>query len=319
MKTTTFTTLLLSVTLAPILILPLPTLAQSQDSDWFPSRFGADDRIGAANLLSPELVLQAAELITTGQVYALGTEVAPGTPAYAGRSYEIDILPGNPSVPVGADTVTANDERVRTSFGIGSQIDGLGHLGIGHRYYNGLTTDDIVGDQGLDELGTHVIPPIVTRGVLLNMSAHFGVDIVPEGTAFNRAEIEAVAQAQGVQIREGDVVLFHTGWMQLLGVDEQRFISVQPGPGAEGAQFLADLGVVAIGADTPALEVIPFEDANRPFVVHQILLAREGVYILESLDTAALAVDGVHEFMFVLGQPRFRGPAQVVINPVAIR
>jgi kynurenine formamidase len=297
------------------LSLTAPTVAQ----DWVPSRYGADDRIGAANNLSAQGVLDAARLIVSGRVYALGIETAEDSPAYGARSYEIDIISASDAIPLGADVVTSNDERVRTSFGIGSQIDGLGHLGIGHQYYNGLSTSQIVREDGLAELGTDSIPAIVTRGVLLNMSAHYGVDIVSEGTAFNQAEIQAAAQAQGVQIRSGDVVLFHTGWMQLLGVDNNRFISRQPGPGVEGAQYLADLGVVAIGADTPALEVIPFEDPARIFAVHQTLLAKNGVYILESMNTAELAADGVTEFMFVLGQPRFKGAVQVVVNPIAIR
>ena len=303
--------------LAGMLAASLSVNVMSQD--WVPSRYGADDRIGAANNLSTDIVLDAARLITTGKVYSLGVETAEDSPAYGTRTFTIDIIASGANVPVGTDVVTSNDERVTTSFGIGSQIDGLGHLGIGNQYYNGLTSEQIVADGGLAELGTHTIPPIVTRGVLLDMTRHFEVDMVSEGTAFNRAEIEAAASAQGIQIRSGDVVLFHTGWMQLLGTDNQRFISVQPGVGVEGAEYLADLGVVAIGADTPALEVIPFENPQRVFAVHQTLLAKEGVYILESMNTAELAADSVHEFMFVLGQPKFKGAVQTVINPIAIR
>jgi len=171
--------------------------------DWVPSRYGADDRIGAANNLSSDIVLQAARLITTGKVYSLGVETAEDSPAYGSRTFTIDIIASGANVPVGADVLTTHDERVTTSFGIGSQIDGLGHLGIGHQYYNGLTSEQIVADGGLVELGTHTIPPIVTRGVLLDMARHFGVDMVSEGTAFNRAQIEAAASAQGLQIRSG--------------------------------------------------------------------------------------------------------------------
>jgi len=305
-----------ALTLAGMLATSLSVNAMSQD--WVPSRYGADDRIGAANNLSTDIVLDAARLITTGKVYSLGVETAEDSPAYGTRTFTIDIIASGTNVPVGTDVVTSNDERVTTSFGIGSQIDGLGHLGIGNQYYNGLTSEQIVADGGLAQLGTHTIPPIVTRGVLLDMTRHFGVDMVSEGTAFNRAQIEAAASAQGLQIRSGDVVLFHTGWMQLLGADNQRFISVQPGIGVEGAEYLANLGVVAIGADTPALEVIPFEDPQRVFAVHQTLLAKQGVYILENMNTAELAADGVQEFMFVLGQPKFKGAVQTVVNPIAI-
>ena len=96
-------------------------------------------------------------------------------------------------------------------------------------------------------------------------------------------------------------------------------MSGQPGLGVDGAKYLAQQGVVAVGADTWALEVLPAEIEGEQFPVHPELLAKNGVYILENMDTRALAKDGVHEFLFVLGQPRFVGSVQAVINPVAIR
>jgi len=154
------------------------------------------------------------------------------------------------------------------------------------------------------------------QSVLLRTSK---VDQVKPGTAFNRAEIDAAAKAAGVKIGKGDVVLFHTGWMAMAKTDPKQFIAVQPGLGEGGAEYLASLGVVMIGADTAALEAIPSEDPTRPFVVHQTLLTKHGVHILENIDTAELAKDGATEFMFVLGQPRLQGTVQAVVNPVAIR
>ena len=104
--------------------------------------------------------------------------------------------------------------------------------------------------DGLRKLGVEKIPPIVTRGVLLDMSAYYGAPVVPEGTAFNRKEIDEQAQRQGVEIRKGDVVLFHTGWVTLVGKDDKRYLSGQPGLGREGADYLASKQVVAIGADS---------------------------------------------------------------------
>jgi kynurenine formamidase len=159
---------------------------------------------------------------------------------------------------------------------------------------------------------------MVTRGVLLDMAAYYNTDVVKEGTAFNVKEIEEAAKKQGVEIRQGDVVLFHTGWLSLIGKDDKRFATGEPGLGVEGAKYLTGKGVVAIGADNWAVEAIPFESKNI-FEVHQILLPMNGTYILENMDTAELAKDKAYEFLFVLGHPRFKGAVQSMINPVAIR
>ena len=101
--------------------------------------------------------------------------------------------------------------------------------------------------------------------------------------------------------------------------DKKRFLAGEPGVGKEGTQYLIDKQVVAVGADTWAVEVIPFEKGVGVFEVHQILLARNGVFILENMDTSELVKDKAWEFMFTLGASRITGGVQAIINPVAIR
>jgi kynurenine formamidase len=221
--------------------------------------------------------------------------------------------------PIGKTRATGHDDILMTSVGIGTQLDGFAHMGIDRRHYNGVHARDFYKPDGVTKFGTEAILPTATRGVLLDMTRHYKVDQLKPGTAFNRAEIDAAARAAGVTIRKGDVVLFHTGWMAMAKTDPKRFIAMQPGLGKEGAEYLASLGVVMIGADTAALEAIPFEDPEMPFVVHLTLLVKNGVHVLENINTAQLAADGASEFMFVLGQPRFQGTVQAVVNPVAIR
>ncbi|RIJ26336.1 cyclase family protein [Henriciella barbarensis] len=299
-----------------------PAFAQEaqSDADWYPSEYGADDRLGAVANLSAEKTARAARLIETGKTYALGQITSRETPAYAPRRYDVYVMqPSDGSgVPMGENKAVGNDDLVQTFVGIGSQIDGLGHMGIDHLYYNGVHVSEFVTPAGLTQMGTQDIPPIATRGVLLDMTAIFGESPVPDGTAFNRAEIEQAAERAGVTIEKGDVVLFHTGAMEAHG-DSTELMATHPGLGVEGANYLADLGVVAIGADSTALEAIPFENPARPFEVHQTLLAKRGVYILENMVTTELAVDGVTEFFFSLGIPRLNGTVQAIINPVAIR
>jgi kynurenine formamidase len=289
--------------------------------DWCKSKWGPNDEIGAANLLTPQLAAEAAKLVKTGKTYALGFETNAGTAAYASRTWSLTVVqPGQAGgVSLGGTKTTYNDDIYMGWVGTGSQIDGLGHIGIDNVYYNCNKNSDFVQANGLKKLGIEKLPPMVTRGVLLDMTAYYGVPMVKEGTAFNRKEIEEQAKRQGIEIRKGDVVLFHTGWQELEGKDNKRFLAGEPGLGKDGALYLASKEVIAIGADQWALEVIPFEPNVGVFEVHQILLARNGIYILENMNTAPLAKDKAYEFMFVLGQSRITGGVQAIVNPVAIR
>ena len=300
----------------------LTATAQTAPPSWYPSKWGTTDELGAANYMTPALALQASKLIKTGKVYSLGITVNTTTPAYPPRTCSIYIVqPGQTGSAdgLGPTHTTYNDDILNCWTGIGTQIDGLGHIGVGDRYYNGIKWGDFAAIGGLKKLGADKIPPIVARGVLLDMAAYMGVDVIKEGTAFNQAEIDGAAKKQGIEIRQGDVVIFHTGWLSLIDKEPARFGSVEPGLGREGARYLVSKGIVAVGADTWAVEVIPFEKGAGVFEVHQILLPMSGTYILENINTAELAKDKAYEFMFVLGQNKYQGSVQSMINPVAIR
>lgn len=301
---------------AALLVTAVPAGAQ----DWTKSKWGPNDEIGAANYLSPEIVVKAAGLIKTGKVYGLGIETNSKTPAYPPRGFKVLVMqPGQAGGSgLGPSKTTYNDDIIEGWVGVGSQIDGLGHIGVDWTYYNGNKSTDFAAADGLKKLGIEKVPPIVTRGVLLDMAAYLNTDLVKEGTAFNVAEIEGAAKKQGIEIRQGDVVLFHTGWISLIGKDDKRYGAGEPGLGVEGAKYLVGKGVVAVGADTWGLEVVPFESQNV-FEVHQILLPQSGTYILENMNTGPLAADKAYEFLFALGTPKITGSVQGIINPVAIR
>ena len=310
---------LVMLALASALLAP-SVLAGAAD-DWYPSKYGADDRLGALNLLSPALVLEAAKLITTGKTYALGVETGRNTPAFGTRSFQIFTMAANDGsgATQGTNQAIFNDDLLVTWLGIGSQIDGLGHFGIGHRYYNGLHVSQFLRPDGVTTFSTHTLPPIVTRGVLLDVAALRGVKRLDATAAINKTELEAAARRQGVEVRRGDVVILNTGWQALATEDPEAFLAAEPGLGVEGAEYLVDKGVVAVGADNWALEVFPAENPQEFGIVHQTLLTRNGVYVLENMRTDELVADRVSEFLFTLGAPRFVGAVQMVINPIAIR
>lgn len=298
-----------------------PVFAQDE---WTQSKWGADDEIGAANLITEESVLEAAKLVTTGKTYHLGIIVDSTTPAFPPRSLSLSILqPGQVSSPgLGDNAMTYNDDIFMGWLGIGPQIDGLGHIGVDHVYYNGHKDSEFAKTDGLTKLGIEKIPPIVARGVVLDMAGYYGVEMVEEGTPYTREDILGAAEKQGVEIRRGDVVLFHSGWLNLLDGDEAaltRFGSSEPGLGKTGAEYLIEQEVVAVGGDTWGLEAVPFPEGTGVFEVHQMLIPHNGIYILENMETRELVADEAWEFLFVLGPARLKGAVQMLINPIAIR
>lgn len=279
--------------------------------------FGEDDRIGAANYLSNEGALEASKLVKTGQSYALGMISSETVPVFGQRKYAIEIYSLAPS---GENTISAHDDRLLSHLGVGTQIDGLGHIGIGSNFYNSLPADQFFAKDGLKQLGSEHIPPMVTKGVLLDIAKFRSKDRLDASEVIDAQTIYDASQQQGVSIGKGDVVLLHTGWMSMMEENAETYIKRQPGIDISAAKYLAELGVVAIGSDTGGLEVHPsILDVPHPAPVHGLLLANYGVYLLENVVTKELASDSAYEFMFVLGQPRFRGSVQAIINPVAIR
>jgi kynurenine formamidase len=286
------------------------------------SKFGPDDQIGNLNYLTPENTLAATKLVTKGKAYRLGIETNKNTPAYGTRTFNIIVLQPTQigGASFGPNKATYNDDIITGWVGVGSQLDGFGHLGIDNLYYNCNKGIDFAMADGLKKLGIQNVPAIATRGVLLDMAGYFSTDMVKEGTAFNRAEIEGAMKRQGIRsIEKGDVVLFYTGWLKLVGKDNQRFVTVNPGLGREGARYLASLGVVALGADNSNFEVIPFEKDAGSYEVHQILLALNGIHILENINTEEMVKDQAWEFLFTLGPARITGGVQAIINPIAIK
>lgn len=305
------------------LLLVLNTCAHSQQKPCLTaSKFGPDDQIGNVNYITPAKTLAATKLVTKGKAYRLAIETNKDTPAYPPRTFAVTIVqPGqNAGASLGPTKTTYNDDIINGWAGIGTQLDGLGHLGIDNLYYNCNKSGDFAATDGLKKLGVEHVPAVATRGVLLDMAGYFNTDIVKEGTAFNRADIEGAMKRQGINaIEKGDVVLFYTGWLKLIGKDNKRFGSGAPGLGRDGAKYLASLEIAMVGSDTWSFEAVPFEKDAGVFEVHQILIPLNGIHILENINTEEMVMDQVWEFLFTLGAARITGGVQSIVNPVAIK
>jgi kynurenine formamidase len=298
------------------------------EAPWWPSRYGADDEIGSLNEITPEVTKAAAALVRRGLVVDLGRILDEDTPKFPGRYWHqtLDVTPHYENLRRadsggqgwGKNQINWITEIQAGTFQVGTQLDSLGHIQAGERFYNGWTTRDLVQSNGLTRFGMETVPPVITRGVLLDVAAYKGVERLPRGYAITREDVEETLKREGIVLRAGDAVLFHTGWGGLWGVDNAQFLSGEPGPGLATVQWLYEQRIAITGADTWSYGPVPGEDPEQPFLVPQTMYVKLGFFGLENLATEQLAREHVHEFLFVLTHARTRGSTAAVVAPAAV-
>lgn len=260
---------------------------------------------------------------TTGQdkVYDLGTDYFVGMPSFSALGdppyqYWLNHTPRGTVVDDPADVGQAQNETVSytgdsVSFytHMGTHIDALNHFGLHGRIWNGFDPDIELGDRGWKKTGAETIPPIVARGVLIDVAGAQEVAMLPELHRVTADDLRRALERQKVSLRPGDVVLIRTGRMALFD-DAEAFTKNPPGLSADGAEFLADAGAMIVGADNLSLETFPSQVPGDWVPVHTYLLAHKGIPIIEMAVLDDLSRDRVYEFAFIAGSIKFRGPAQ---------
>jgi kynurenine formamidase len=331
--------------------------------DWAPSRYGIDDQRGTLNEVTPDKTARALRRtldprrpVTT---YNLGALMWSGFPALQPyppkRIHELRLVLGGYqppqdfaaeggfvafTEPIGANKLSVHEERftaeqppgypapLSTTFQLGTQLDGLNHVGAAEFFYNGVRGPDIARGHGTTKLGNEHMGPIVTRGILLDVlgvkvatgqtadlaqPASNGAPLLRENYRITVEDIkQAMAFAGIAEIEPGDAVLLRTGWNQLLGRrdpdDIRRWGGVAGVPGIylREARYLATFLPALIGSDTWTLEVFgdPVNSNGAIIPVHQELLMRHGIRIGESYALDELAADRVYEFAFIV-TPQF--------------
>ena len=200
----------------------------------------------------------------------------------------------------------------------GTHIDAICHQADAQMLFGGVPAAEVCNGKGFTAHAIEEAPPMLAPGVLLDAAAERCVRSLNAGHVVTAADLEACCRRQGVEIRPGDVVLVRTG-NALYWYDPERFLA---GPGMDGsaAEWLAAKGVVAVGADNMAWDVIGLRDPKVGCQLpgHLILIARHGIYIIENLQLEELAAAGVSRFTFVCLPLKFVGATGSPVRPIAI-
>lgn len=315
---------------AAVLTLLLAARAGAQSDRVGRSPWGPHDEIGTLNMMTPasrQAVLSRADAT---RLFDLSVEYFVGMPSWhllgdpryqfwlthSPRGTAVDDPAG-----VGArqnEAVAYTGDAVSMYTHTGTHIDALNHFGLRGEVWNGFKADDHLGDRGWRRTGVEKFPPIVARGVLVDVAGSKGVTVLPAGYRITAEDLRAALRAQGQALQPGDVVLIRGGRMTAWP-DVDGYVNEQPGLSLGAARWLAEeQRVMAIGGDNLSLEHFPVEPGHNWIPVHTYLLAQRGIPIIEVVNLEELSRERVYEFAFVAASLRFRGASAAPFRPIAM-
>ncbi len=282
-------------------------------------------------LPAPRLTPALLGLVKTGAVYSLGVDFQEGmlTPGAAMKSYSIapHLRHSDPSA---ISPGTAAAEVIRMSIHVGTHIDALCHIAEKRnaegdvdpdgepRLYAGagetVAARDHVTSAGQTHLSIEQMPPILMRGLLLDVAGYKDVATLPPAYAIGADDIRGTLEKQGSRILADTAALVRTGSHQLLLAGDPVYRDAQTGLNLEAAQFLVAKGMTLVGADNMAVEAMPPMDHS----VHRFLLVNNGITHVENLNLDELAADRCYEFLLIIAPLKLTGATGSWVNPLAI-
>ncbi len=292
------------------------------------SPFGPTDQTGATNRVTPAVVKAAVAEIQDGTVVPLSNILKDGIPLFGTRFTKsvltaISLAPGG---SFGENQLTYMEDTWLSQSHVGTHLDALGHIGRRDCYYNQTQMGKFITQNYITKLGMEHLKSFATRGVFLDMARYFesqgklksnpecGRPCLDKGTRITAADIQGALKMANVTLREADIVIIHTGWQYLfLQFPKQNALynSGEPGITKDAAIWLVEQKIVAVGADTWAVEVIPGEDPKEAFIVHNVLITDNGIHIIENVRTDLMAEQvartGRATFFFEMVPPRAYG------------
>jgi kynurenine formamidase len=292
-----------------VLSLGSVALAQSDCSKIVPaSLWGPNDQTGATNRVTAAVTKAAAAEIQTGKVITMSYPLVDGVPLFGSR-FTKTILTATSLAPGGSygeNELTYMEDTWLSQSHVGTHLDGMGHIGRKDCYYNQNAMGKFINQNNMTKLGLEHLKSFATRGVVIDAVKVFQAagkfkgnpackkPCLEKGTAITAADLQAGLKMYNVTLREGDIVVVHTGWGDLFEqfpAQNALYNSGAPGITKDAAHWLVTQKVVAVGADQWVVDVAPPENPKEAFPVHNILLTDAGIHIIENVRTDLIAAE----------------------------
>lgn len=271
--------------------------------------------------ITPQVVAHAATLARSGRVFDLGAELSDAMPETDRNVFmPYRLLTYRSSRDLGREAnsgdVSFYTEVLMATPHVSTHIDALNHVSKGGRIFGGHRTDEVEHDFGIAAESIETVPPIVTRGVLLDVAAYQDVARIADHYVITVDDVQQTLARQGTTLTVGDAVLVHTGKMCQYAVDNAAFLAGQPGVGLEAALWLYEQGMAVLGTDTTGTEPQPVTDWAH--TVHVAMLMERGVHLIEWMQLETLAAAAAYEFLFVCLPLKLRGASGSWVRPTAV-
>ena len=216
---------------------------------------------------------------------------------------------------------SAQNLRMAISDHSGTHIDQLNHVGQRQedgdfRVYNGIKNKDIIDTFGTKKLGAENFPPLITRGILVDIPGYLQKDL-DAGYCISPEEIDGALKKQDTEVKEGDVVLVYTGWSRYWH-DAEKTLSGEPGLAKACAKWANDHNIVSWGTDQFATDPIPFEEPGLALPMHIEMLTKSGIRLMENVYMDEIVKEKVYEFC-IMGLPlKIRGGTGSPLRLIAL-
>lgn len=255
------------------------------------------------------------------RVFDLGRPFFTGMPQSPNHPKYTHTLPRRHGDTVRPDGGSAANDLLVMGTHVGTHIDALAHVSQDGELHGGANAGEACIGGGYQTHGVHTIAPIVRRGVVLDIPRALGIEVCEAAYQVTTDDLDAALARQGIRIEPGDVVLIRTGWGRRFADGAEAYLGTStgvPGISEAGANWLADRGILAAGADSIAFEWLPAGAGHSVLPAHRVLLVERGIYIIEALDLEELADSGVHEFTFILIPLNLTGATGSPVRPLAV-
>lgn len=294
------------------------------------SPWGKTDEIGTLNMMTDASKLAILSKVSSGKSYDLSVDYFVGMPSFhalgdPAYQYWLTHTPRGTVVdnPNGLgktmnEKVSYTGDAISMYTHMGTHIDALNHFGLNGKIWNGFSADEHLGDKGWKKTGAETIPPIIARGILIDIPASKNTENLPANYRINAADLQAALRQQKVSLQKGDVVLIRTGQAKHYE-DAHKFLDQYPGINLDAVKWLIeDQQVMLLGADNLSFEAFPPERADNWVPVHTYLLAEKGVMFIEQMFLEELAKDKIYKFVFIASSLKLRGASAAPLRPIAL-